>query len=67
MTYNLPIQIMLLDHDRIDRLGISKSQEAESSGPASGIVSHDSAFLDLAELGEVVMHRFYAGLGYLCI
>jgi glutathionyl-hydroquinone reductase len=52
-AYDLAVQIMLLDHDSVDRLWIFESQEAKTSGAARGSVSHDGALYYLAKLFEV--------------
>ncbi len=58
ITYNLAIEVVLLNHDDINCLGIFECQETKSSGAASGAVAHDCAFENLAELGEVVFEGF---------
>lgn len=50
---------MLLDHDSVHCLGISESQETETSRATSSTVSHHSAFLYLSKLRKVVLQRFY--------
>ena len=46
---------MLLDHNHIDRLGISERQKAETSRAPCGTIPHDGTFLYLAELRKVVL------------
>ncbi len=50
---------MLLDHDGIDGFGVSESQETKPSRPSTEAVTHDRAFYDLAELGKIILERFY--------
>jgi hypothetical protein len=54
-TYKFTIEQMLLDHDDVDDLGIFECKEAEAARATSDTVAHDSAFCDLAELGEVIL------------
>lgn len=49
---------MLLDHDRVDRLGVPESQETKAARATSGTVTHHRTFLDFTELREVVTKRF---------
>lgn len=49
---------MLLDHDRVDRLGVPESQETKATRATSGTVMHHRTFLDFTELREVVTKRF---------
>lgn len=49
---------MLLDHDSIDSLGVTESQETEATRTASSAVTHNGAFLNFAELREVVTKGF---------
>lgn len=56
-AYNLPIEIVLFDHHRVDRSRISECQEAEASGAATGTIAHYGTFLYLAELREVLFQR----------
>lgn len=58
-TYNLAVEEVLLDHDNVDSLGILECKEAEATGSARVVVTHDSALEDLAELREVVAKGFY--------
>lgn len=53
---------MLLDHDRVDSLGISESQEAETARAAAGTVAHDGALEDIAKLREVIAQGFFESI-----
>jgi hypothetical protein len=53
-TYDLAIEVVLLDHNSVHRLGILESQESEASRPTSGGISHDSCLQNLSKLREVV-------------
>ena len=55
VTYNLPIEVVLFDHDSVDTFRIPEGKEAEPTRTASRGVAHDGAFADLAKLGEVVL------------
>lgn len=57
-TYNFAIEVVLLDHDCVDGLGIAEGEETEATRATSGAVTHHGAFLDFAELREVVAKRF---------
>ena len=58
-AHNLAIEVVLLDHDNVDRLGILEGEKAEASRPTGGAVPHDGAFHHLAKLREVVPQRFW--------
>lgn len=45
---------MLLHHDGVHGLGVTESKETEASRAASGAVAHYSAFLNIAELREIL-------------
>ena len=49
---------MLLDHDSVDCLGITESEETKATRATSGAVTHHRTFLDFTELREVVTKRF---------
>lgn len=53
-TYNLSVEVMLLDHDGIDSFRILECQEAEPARATSSTVTHHGAFHDFTELGKVV-------------
>jgi hypothetical protein len=57
-SYNFAIQEMLLDHDCIDCLWVFEGEKAEATRPASGAISHDGAFVNITELGEIIMKGF---------
>jgi hypothetical protein len=59
-TYNLAIEIMLLDHDRVYALGVPEGEKAKSTGAASRSIAHDGALADLSELREVVFQRIWS-------
>ena len=46
---------MFLDHDSVDRPGVLECKETETARSARGAISHDSAFVNLAKLREVVV------------
>jgi len=48
-THYLVVEVMLLDHDYVDGLGVFESQETETARPTSSSISHDSALSHLAE------------------
>lgn len=50
---------MLLDHNSINSLGITESQEAKATRAAGGTITHDSALLNLTELREIVAEGLY--------
>lgn len=58
-TYEFTIKEMLLHHDHVDNLGVFESQETETTRASSDSIAHHCAFCDFAELGEVVLERFY--------
>jgi len=53
---------MLLYHHRVHRLRIPEGQETKATRTASSAVPHDSAFLNITELREIVPKRFYASV-----
>lgn len=53
-THNLAIEKVLFDHHNVDCLGILECEETKSSGSSCAAVSHNSAFNNFTELGEVV-------------
>ena len=59
MTYDLAIEMVFLDHNNIDALGVLEGKEAETSRTAGSTIAHDGAFDDFAELCEVVLQRLY--------
>lgn len=58
-AYDFAVEVVLLDHDCIDSLGVSEGQEAETARAATGAVAHDGAFENIAKLREVVAQGFY--------
>lgn len=57
-THDFAIQIVLLHHDSVDGLRIAEGQETKSTRATSGAIAHYGAFLDFAELREVISERF---------
>jgi hypothetical protein len=57
-TYNLAVQIVLLDHDGVDSLGVFEGEEAKSTRAAGSTVTHHGAFQHLTEFFKVVLERF---------
>lgn len=43
-AYNLAVEIVLLNHDGVDSLGVLKSKKAETSRAAGCTIAHDGAF-----------------------
>ena len=58
-SHNLSVQMMLLDHDNVDRACVAERKEAEAAGAARGAITHDGAFEHFTILGEVLFERFY--------
>ena len=56
-TYNFAIEIVLANHDSVDRLGVYKVKEGKATGTASSVVSHDGAVPNFAELREIAAER----------
>ena len=56
-THHLAIEIVLADHDRVDRLGIDKVEKGKAARTPCKVVAHDGAVADLTELGEVAPER----------
>ena len=50
------VVLVLVLHDEVGGAFLDENDEAEASGLAGGLVVHDDALLDLAELFEVVPH-----------
>jgi hypothetical protein len=61
-THDLAIQVVLLDHDNVDRFGVLEGEEAKATRAAGGAISHDSAFHHLTELREVVAKRLWRSM-----
>lgn len=40
ISYDLSVELMFLDHDNVDSLGVPESKETEATGTASGTISH---------------------------
>jgi hypothetical protein len=57
-TYDLSVQIVLLDHDNVDCLGVFEGEETESSRSAGGAISHNSALQNVSKRGEVISKGF---------
>ena len=58
VAHNLAVEVVLLDHDNVDRLGVLEGEKAEATRAAGGAVPHDGAFYHLAKLREVVPQGF---------
>ena len=57
-THNLPVQCVLLHHDRIDACRVLEGQESEATRPA-GRVAHDGTCVHFAKLLKVRAKCFY--------
>ena len=57
-THNLPVQCVLLHHDRIDACRVLEGQESEATRSASR-VAHDGARIHLAKLLKVRAKSVY--------
>jgi hypothetical protein len=53
-AHNLAVEVVLLDHDDVDRLRVLEGEEAEAARATGGAVAHNSAFHHFAKLREVV-------------
>jgi hypothetical protein len=53
-TNDLAVEVVFLDHDDVDCLGVLEGQEAEAAGATGGAISHDCALDNFAELREVI-------------
>jgi len=57
-TYNLSIEIVLLDHNSVDARWVLKRQKGKTPWP-TGLVAHDGACIYLAKLRKVVPQTLY--------
>lgn len=53
-TYDFAVELMFLDHNRVDTFRVLEREEAKATRSASSTVAHDGTLNDLSELCEVI-------------
>lgn len=59
-THHLAIEIVLSNHDGVDRLWVDKVEEGKASRTTRELVAHDGTVAHFAELRKVPTERVYA-------
>lgn len=53
-AHDFAVEIVLLNHDDVNRFGVLEGEEAEAAGSTGSAISHDRAFYHFAKLREIV-------------